>query len=209
MAQDVLDASWAISGVKRFFGEMPLMIENPLSRREFPLGLAMLTAGTAVLRSSAARALPGDSEAASGLTHDAEAIHQEVLFRATPSQVYDVLVSPGKFEKISAMGRAAREMRLPHKPTRISADQGGAFELFGGFIAGRQLELVPGRRLVQAWREMIWEPGKYSIASFELSDSADGAKLVFDHTGFPKGAGPHLATGWYGNYWEPIRRFLT
>ena len=94
------------------------------------------------------------------------------------------------------------------KPTEISREAGSAFALFGGYITGRQIELVPNARIVQAWRVGNWDPGAYSIAKFELADQGSGTKIVFDHTGFPKGAAEHLAAGWKSNYWEPLGKFL-
>jgi activator of HSP90 ATPase len=83
------------------------------------------------------------------------------------------------------------------------------FSLFGGYITGRQIELVPNLRIVQAWRAGGWDPGHYSIAKFELVEQGSGTKIVFDHTGFPIGQAEHLAEGWKGNYWEPLEKFLT
>jgi activator of HSP90 ATPase len=93
-------------------------------------------------------------------------------------------------------------------PAEISRDVGGAFSIFGGYISGRHIEMVPGDRLVQAWRTGEWKPGVYSIAKFELVEQDSGTKLVFDHTGFPEGKGQHLAEGWKVNYWEPLGKFL-
>jgi activator of HSP90 ATPase len=56
------------------------------------------------------------------------------------------------------------------KPTEISREAGGTFALFGGYITGRHVELVPNERIVQAWRAGGWDPGVYSIAKFELGD---------------------------------------
>jgi Activator of Hsp90 ATPase homolog 1-like protein len=53
-----------------------------------------------------------------------------------------------------------------------------------------------------------WEPGIYSIARFELVEQGSGTKIVFDHTGFPKGKAEHLAEGWKINYWEPLEKVL-
>jgi len=82
------------------------------------------------------------------------------------------------------------------------------FILFGGHIIGRQIELVPNERIVQAWRVVDWEPGVYSIAKFELREQGSGTKIVLDHMGFPKGLGEHLAAGWRSHYWEPLEKFL-
>ena len=71
-----------------------------------------------------------------------------------------------------------------------------------------QLELVPSERIVQAWRAGGWDPGDYSIAKFQLVEQGAGTKIVFDHSGFPKGKAEHLAEGWRINYWEPLEKFL-
>jgi activator of HSP90 ATPase len=97
---------------------------------------------------------------------------------------------------------------LGAKPTEISRQVGGTFTLFGGHIVGRQLELVPNERIVQAWRVVDWEKGWCSIARFELVEQGSGTKIVFDHTGFPKGLGQHLADGWKAHYWNTIEKYL-
>ena len=67
---------------------------------------------------------------------------------------------------------------------------------------------MPDERIVQAWRAGSWEPGVYSIAEFELMEQDSGTRLVFNHKGFPKDLGEHLASGWKMNYWEPLAKFL-
>ena len=95
------------------------------------------------------------------------------------------------------------------KPAQISAEAGGAFSLFGGYVSGRQVELLANERIVQAWRAGSWGPGIFSIARFGLTERGGGTKLVFDHTGFPEGQAQHLAEGWKVNYWEPLEKYLT
>jgi activator of HSP90 ATPase len=95
-----------------------------------------------------------------------------------------------------------------NKPTQISREVGGAFMLFGGYITGRHLELVPSQRIVQAWRVGAWPTGVYSIAKFQLLPQGSATKIVFDHTGFPKGDAEHLASGWNEHYWQPLAEFL-
>ena len=92
--------------------------------------------------------------------------------------------------------------------TEISREVGGAFTLFGGIILGRHIGLVPNTRIVRAWRVVNWDPGVYSIVKFELVEQGAGTKIVFDHTGFPKGDAEHLASGWKAHYWEPLAKFL-
>lgn len=146
------------------------------------------------------------ADADDGVSRSAEAIHQEPFFKASRQRVYEALTDAKQFDKVIQL--SAAKMSMGDKPTQISAKEGGAFAIFGGYITGRQLELVPNERIVQAWRVGSWEPGAYSIVKFELTEQGSGTKIVFDHTGFPKGLGQHLAAGWKANYWEPLEKFL-
>jgi uncharacterized protein YndB with AHSA1/START domain len=125
-------------------------------------------------------------------------IHQEVVVAsAPPARVYEVLTTASDFSRMS--GGA---------PTEIDARPGGSFSCFGGMILGRNVECVPGERLVQAWRAKTWEEGVYSIARFELRAEGGGTRVVLDHTGFPEGQGEHLDAGWHSNYWQPLLAVL-
>ncbi len=153
-----------------------------------------------------------DTWARSGeeVSHTGEAIHQEVVFKASRKRVYEALTLTKQFDKVIQLSAVMQSgMALGNKPTEISREVGGAFTLFGGHIVGRHIELVPSQRIVQAWRVADWNPGVYSIAKFELADQGSGTKLVFDHTGFPEGRGQHLADGWKASYWEPLEKYLT
>ena len=94
-------------------------------------------------------------------------------------------------------------------PAEIHREAGGAFSLFGGQISGRNVELVADRRIVQAWRAGSWPEGVYSIARFELTAQGSGARLVFDHTGFPPELREHLAGGWQEHYFGPLKKYFS
>ncbi len=123
-------------------------------------------------------------------------IHQEITFDASPDRVYSALTDGRQFAAFSGA------------PADNHGDAGGAFSGFGGHIVGRNVELEPGRRVVQAWRAASWSPGVYSIARFELNPAGSGTRLVFDQAGFPEGEGVHLEQGWHKMYWEPLRKYL-
>jgi uncharacterized protein YndB with AHSA1/START domain len=177
-------------------------IETP-SRRQIISALAV-TAGALALGSTFVRA-EGEE-----ISHAAESIHQETTFKASRKRVYEALTNTAQFNKVIHLGAAMQSgMALGTAPTDISAQVGGTFTIFAGHIVGRHIELVPEERIVQAWRVIDWDPGLYSIARFELAEQGLGTKIVFDHTGFPKGQAEHLAAGWKGNYWEPLAKFLT
>ncbi|MFZ0392621.1 MAG: SRPBCC family protein [Terracidiphilus sp.] len=173
-----------------------------LSRRQWLLQSTIAAAGLA-LASPRAFADSGDS-----ISHTAESIHQEVIFKAPPKRIYDALTDASQFQKVELLSAATSSMNLSSHPAVIHRQPGGAFSLFGNYISGRQIELVPNQRIVQAWRVASWNPGIYSIARFELAAHDASTKLVFDHAGFPAGLAEHLASGWHTNYWEPLQKYL-
>ncbi|HWX28378.1 MAG TPA: SRPBCC domain-containing protein [Steroidobacteraceae bacterium] len=159
--------------------------------------------GGLALGSTRAGAGAGD-----GISHTAESIHQEPVFTASPKRVYEALTDAKLFTRVVQQSGALQAMHLPDTPAEISREAGGAFALYGGFITGRHVELVPNVRVVQAWRAGDWPPGVYSIAKFDLVAQGSGCKIVFDHTGFPKGEAESLASGWKAHYWGPLARVL-
>jgi uncharacterized protein YndB with AHSA1/START domain len=185
------------------------MISNLFTRRDFSVRLAAFfsglgVAGTAFGSTGSTRTAQfvGDEE----ISRTGEAIHQEVVFKASRKRVYEALTDTKQFDKVIQLSGVMKSMPPGGKPTEISPEVGGAFALFGGYITGRHIELVPNERIVQAWRTGSWKPGVYSIAKFAFAEQGSGTKLVFDHTGFPEGEGQHLAAGWKANYWEPLEK---
>jgi activator of HSP90 ATPase len=177
-------------------------LANGHARRQAIVGVAMAFGGLAL---SSTTAWAGAEE---GISHTAEAIHQEAVFIASRKRVYEALTDAKQFDKVIQLSGVMQSMHLPDKPAEISGEVGGAFTLFGGYITGRHVELVPNQRIVQAWRTGGWAPGVYSIAKFELVEQGSGTKIVFDHTGFPKGEAEVLASGWKAHYWEPLAKLL-
>ncbi len=182
----------------------PYALANAPTRRQAIVGVAMAFGGVAL---GSIKTWAGTGEE---ISHTAESIHQEVVFTATRKRVYEALTDAKQFEHVVQLSDAMKT-RMPSgaPPTQISPEVGGAFSTFGGIIMGRQIELVPNERIVQAWRPAYWQPGVYSIVKFELADSGSGTKLVLDHKGFPDGDGQNLLKGWNENYWEPLKKFLS
>ena len=189
------------------------MPSTVISRRALALGIALLPAGFALAtRSSAAPATMAVSKGVEGdgLTHASETIHQEVTFKASRQRVYAALTSSKSFDAVTRLSDAIALVTAPDAtPTSISGKVGGSFTLFGGYITGRNLELIPNERLVQAWRTSSWDAGDFSIVKIALAVEGEGTKLSFDHRGFPEGQGGHLAEGWHTHYWDPLAKFLS
>lgn len=127
----------------------------------------------------------------------AEVIHQEIDFAASPKRIYEALMDSKQHADFTANGAA-----------EISREPGGIFSCHGGVISGRNIELVPDKRIVQAWRVANWDEGTYSIVKVELQDHNGGTRLILDHAGFPEGQAEHLGPGWHERYWDPLRKYL-
>ena len=177
---------------------------SPTTTRRAVIAAASAGVGSIALRSTGALAA-----ADAGISHSAEAIHQEVVLAAPRARVYAVLTDAALFQRWVLLSGAVKSGMVSATQTAsISGEAGGAFAIFGGHISGRIIELVPNERVVQAWRPADWAPGIYSNARFALSEHGAGTRLVFDHTGFPQGQADHLAAGWKANYWEPLAKVI-
>ncbi len=174
------------------------------TRRQLISGSALAIGGL-IIHSTAGAQPPNQV-----ISHSEDSIHQEPVFAASRKRVYEALTSAAQFDKVIQLSGVMQTavMASMKKPTEISLHQGGAFALFGGHIVGMQIELVPDELIVQAWRVVNWDRGIYSIARFDLAAQGAGTKILFDHTGFPKGQGEHLAEGWQANYWSPLQKYL-
>jgi activator of HSP90 ATPase len=131
----------------------------------------------------------------------ATSIHRETLIAAAPQQVFELLTSGSQFSAATGM------------PAEITAREGDPFSIFGGRVEGRQIELVPSKRVVQAWRfgaahPSAWEPGVYSTLRFSLDPAGDGTRLMIDHTGIPSEWIEHLSSGYPTFYQDPIEKFF-
>jgi hypothetical protein len=82
-------------------------------------------------------------------------IHLETAIPgAAPEQIYELLTNGAKFGDVTG------------QPGKGGGAAGAYFSLFNEWLDGRQIELVPGERISQAWRFTDWGPGVYSIVRF-------------------------------------------
>ncbi len=176
----------------------PCPLVTTTSRRQLIANATMALGGLATAsRVSGKPQQPAMKETPSTAANQARtSLHQEIELKATPQRVYEILLDSKQFAAFAGM------------PAEIDPKPGGAVSMFGGMIVGRNVELVPNQRIVQAWRSAGWDPGVYSVVRFELKAGGPGTILVLDHTGFPQGAFDHLDPGWCMRYWDPLKKYL-
>ncbi|HET7841515.1 MAG TPA: SRPBCC domain-containing protein [Terriglobia bacterium] len=167
------------------------------TRRRVMAGVAMAVGSLAAGGARAQTQTKMTEEMSSGVEGLLTYLHQEIEIRARRERIYAVLLDAKQFAAFTG------------EPAEINREVGGAFSLFGARIVGRNVELVPNQRIVQAWRPAAWDPGLYTLVRFELQDQGATTRVVLDHTGFPEGNYRHFSFGWYEHYWDPLRKFLT
>lgn len=124
-------------------------------------------------------------------------IKQRVRFKASPAAVYELLADSRKHSAVT--GRQAT----------ISRRIGGTFSAAGNDVSGVNVDLVPGKRIVQAWRHRRFPEGIFSMAAVTLTPTADGGtELVLTHRGVPKDLIPETERAWREQYWSRIRAYL-
>lgn len=121
-------------------------------------------------------------------------IKHKVRFKVPPTTVYDLLADSRKRTEVT--GREAL----------MSNEVGGKFSTDAGQVTGVNVDLVPGRRLVQAWRRQDFPEGIYSMAAITLAlTPGGGTELVLTHRGVPKHLLDEIEDYWRLVYWAPMK----
>ena len=123
-------------------------------------------------------------------------IRQSVTFKASPQEVYGMLMDSKKHSKFTS------------SKAKISREVGGKFTAYDGYIDGTNLELVENKRIVQKWRGSDWPENHYSIATFELKKASNGAKLIFAQSDVPEDQYKPISEGWVEHYWNKMKKLL-
>jgi activator of HSP90 ATPase len=125
-------------------------------------------------------------------------IEQSVSFaNVTPADLYELFMD-------SAKHTAATEM-----PAKVSRKVGGKWSAFGGKILGKNLALVPGRMIVQAWRSAAWKKSDTdSVLVVRFEKTPKGAAALLAHVGVPRYDHKGVTQGWKKYYWKPWKKYL-
>lgn len=122
-------------------------------------------------------------------------IRQTITFNASPHEVFELLMDS---KKHSALTNAS---------AKISRKIGGAISIFDNWITGKNLEIVPDKKIVQSWHAETenWSEDYFSKVTFVLKKDGKKTKLRFIHAGVPEQHYQSLKEGWYEHYWNPMK----
>jgi uncharacterized protein YndB with AHSA1/START domain len=79
-----------------------------------------------------------------------------------------------------------------------------------GYISGRNIELVPGERIVQSWRTTKFtEEQEDSIITVTLEESDGETLLTLIHSHVPDAHTSYQRGGWQEHYFEPMIEYFS
>ncbi len=120
------------------------------------------------------------------------------MFPGTPHQVYELWMD------------SKRHAAFTNGEARISRKIGGSFSTFDGWASGKNIELIPDKKIVQTWRGDDWPDDHVSAITIRLLPAKGGkTKLLFVQTDVPAGVAKDVAKGWRDFYWGPMKELLT
>ena len=124
-------------------------------------------------------------------------IVQGVTFKASPKELFEIFTNSKKH--FAATGAKAR----------VSAKPGAKWWAFDGMILGKNLAVVPGRMIVQAWRASHWKDSDLdSILILTFSQAPSGGRIDLVHVGVPQHDHQGVSKGWPNYYWIPWKAYL-
>ncbi len=125
-------------------------------------------------------------------------IKQTASFDATPEEVYELIMD------------AKKHAGFTGTDAKMSKKVKGTFEVYGGYCKGHNIELEPGKKIVQAWHfeEDGWPETHFSTCTFIFEKKGKGTKMTFTQTGIPAHKVEALKEGWKEYYWSPMKEYL-
>lgn len=91
----------------------------------------------------------------------------------------------------------------------MSDEVGASITAWNGYITGRNLELVPGERIVQSWRTSEFDDEhEDSIVTVMFEDTDEGALVTLVHSNVPDDQRSYEEGGWESNYFEPMESYF-
>ncbi len=124
-------------------------------------------------------------------------ITQKVTIPAPPAEVYDAFMDARKHSTFTG-GKATNDPKV-----------GGKMSAWDGYITGKNLKLVEGKRIVQEWITTDWIAG-YLPSTLDLTFTKKGnaTELKMVHSDVPASMAASFADGWKEHYWTHLKNYF-
>ena len=128
----------------------------------------------------------------------AKTIIQEIAFQNTTCHaLYDLYMNADMHSLIAGSS------------INIDDKEGSTFSAHGGYITGKNLQLVKDKLIVQSWRTQGWDPATVdSTFIIYLEQKENDVALTMTHANIPDEHVDSIEKGWFGHYWNPWKQHL-
>jgi uncharacterized protein YndB with AHSA1/START domain len=119
------------------------------------------------------------------------------IIPAPPAAVYDAWLD----SRAHGAMTGAKASQSPRIGAKVTA--------WDGYISGQNLELEPGRRIVQSWRTTKFtEADPDSRIAVTLRPVPGGTRLILRHSRVPDGHTSYEDGGWQNSYFTPMKAYF-
>ena len=120
------------------------------------------------------------------------------LIPASPQEIYEAWLD------------SVTHSEMTGSEATMSDAIGAEVSAHGGYITGRNLELVPGERIVQSWRTTEFaDEHEDSVVTVMLEDTDEGALLTLLHSNVPDEQTSYEQGGWEQYYFVPMKAYFS
>lgn len=123
-------------------------------------------------------------------------IFQVIEIESGPDTIYQALTNPDLLTELTGMS------------AEMSSQEGGTFHAWNNRSHGYIMRLIPGKRIVQAWRHDAFEDGMYSTVIIDIEGTESGSRVSFNHIGVPETESGWLTETWKKDFWNPLSEHL-
>lgn len=116
------------------------------------------------------------------------------LLAGKPEEVYNALTNPATIQLWSG------------DPAEMSTEPGSEFSLWGESISGKNLEFIPGKKIVQEW--YFGDQEEKSIVTIIIHDHKQGSSVELRQTNIPDEDYHNIVDGWNVNYFGSLDEFF-
>jgi len=121
-------------------------------------------------------------------------IRRSFVIKANRDEVFNALTNPLALELWTGY------------PAVMDPTPGTEFSLWEGDISGKNLEIVPGEKIVQEW--FFDDPEHDSIVTIELEDEKNTTRIKLSHINIPDDAFSNIESGWKEYFFGALKKYL-
>jgi activator of HSP90 ATPase len=127
-----------------------------------------------------------------------QTIQHTVIFKATPIDVYYTIMDAEKHSDFTA------------SEVVIVNQEGTIFSAYDGYIEGKNVTLVEGKKIVQLWQalEEGWPEEHISEVTFEFEPHTAGTLMKFTHKNVPEKMFKSIEQGCKDHYWAAMHEWF-